>query len=442
MALSAGTNQTFSRFQDLTKLVYSNKVNDLVPEHGFATEDIPFAQGNRVGDEYVTPVTLTRSGGHTDNADGSVFQLNRALSYATEQAKVRGNEIVSRETMSYAVMKRAMTGTGSKAGDKRAFVNATRHTMQRLVEGAKFAREVGLFYGCGSATAIPTNANLGVLFSVTDGTGTLTVVLTEASWATGLWVGCEGFQYDMYSPDGTKQNTGGTAGATDSVYTLTTVTPSTRTLVFTSANANTAAPAANDVILPAGAYQKEQFGLAAVVNTSGTVWNISNSAYGLWKPKTVAVGNSQLTYEAIQTGCAKAFEYGYKGTIVVYANPFSWQDLADDEAALINYASKTGGELTKGFNKLTFTSQTGKVVIKAHNYMKQGFAYGVPVDETYRVGSTDITFDMGDRGEMVRHLEDYAGMEARCYQDQALFCEKPCGIIEWSDIVNTKSSAS
>jgi hypothetical protein len=314
--------------------------------------------------------------------------------------------------------------------------------MQKLVEGAKFVREIGLFYGCGSATAIPTGANLGVIESVTDGTGTLTVVITAATWSTGIWVGCEGFEYDMYTPDGTKQNTAGTSGNTDSVYKLTTVTPSTRTLVFTSHATNTAAPAAADVILFAGAYQKEQLGLSAVVNTSGTVWNISNSTYGLWKPKTVAVGSSQLTFEAIQTGCTKAFEFGVTGAIVVYVNPYTWQDLVDQENALISYTSKSNGKVTKGFNKIEYTSQTGSVLIKAHNYMKQGYAYGIPADHTYRVGSTDITFDMGDRGEMVRHLEGYAGMEARCYQDQALFCEKPCGIIEWSGITNTRNSAS
>ncbi len=444
MTTASGTNQTFSRFQNLTKRVYANKVNDLVPEQGTACEDIPFSQQAKVGDEYHIPVSLTREAGHTYNADGSVFQLNRAIASATEVAKLRGNELVSRTTMAYSVMTRAMTGTGSKEGDKRAFVNATKYQMQKLIKGAKFVREAGIFYGCGSASTIPTGANWGVISSATDNTGTIDVVISAATWSTGLWVGSEGMEFDIYTTAGVKQNAAGTAAAGDNVFKLTTVTPSTRTLRFSSNATNTADVTAGggEVILPAGAYQKEQFGLASVVNTSGTVWNISNSSYYLWKPKTVVVGSSQLTFDSIQTGCAKAFEVGYEGEIICYLNPYTWQDVADDEAALINYASKTGGKLEKGFSKISFVGQNGTITLKSHKLMKQGYAYGIPADMCYRVGSTDITFDMPGHGQMMRELEDYAGIELRCYQDQAIFSEMPGAIIEWSGIVNTRSSAS
>lgn len=436
MTTGAATYQTFSRFQALLKRVYADNPNDLVPEDGYAAEDIPFSQKAKVGDEYCIPILLTREAGHTYNADGSLFQLNRPLASAQEQARVRGNTIVTRTAMSYKTITSAMSA------DKRAFVEATKHQMRKLVEAAKFVREVGLFYGAGSASTIPTNANWGVVETPTDNTGTVDVVFTAASWCTGLWVGSEGMQFDAYTTAGVKQNTGGTAGAADSVYVVTTVTPSTRTVRFTSANANTAAVSVGEVFIPAGSYQQEQLGLAGVVNTSGTVWNISNSTYYLWKPKTVAVGSAKLTFEAIQTGCAKAFETGYTGELIVYLNPYTWQDIADEEASLINYASKTNGTLDKGFNKISFQGQNGKITLKTHRYMKQGFAYGIPKDMCYRVGTSDVTFKMPGVGEMTRELEDYAGVETRCFQDQGLFSEMPGAIVEWSGIVNTRNSAS
>lgn len=442
MTTGAGVNQTFSRFQALLKRVYATKVDELVPEEGTICEDIPFSQQAKVGDEYCIPVVLTREAGHTFNADGSLFQLNMALASSQEQARVRGNTIVSRTAMSYKTIQSAMTGTGSKEGDKRAFVNATKHQLKQLVMAAKFVREASLLYGGGSAATIPTNANWGVVGTPTDNTGTVDVQFTEASWATGLWVGSEGMQFDCYTTAGVKQNTGGTAGAADSVYTVTIVTPSTRTVRFSSANANTAAVTAGEVFLPAGAYQQEQLGIAGVVNTSGTIWNINNSSYYLWKAKTVAVGSSQLTFDAIQTGCAKVFEVGYKGEITVYLNPYTWQDIADDEAALINYASKTNGSLDKGFDKISYRGPQGKITLKPHLLMKQGFAYGLPTDVCYRVGTSDVTFNMPGVGEMTRELENYAGVETRAYQDQAFFSEVPGAIIEWSGIVNNRNSAS
>lgn len=437
MTTASGQNQDFSRFQNLTKRVYAKKIIDLVPESDQLSKDIPFSTAEKVGDDYAVPVTLTREGGVTFNADGSVFQLRRGRAGATERATVRGNEMVYRTTMAYSVLTRAMTGTGSKEGDKRAFVNATKHQMANLVKSASYVRELSTLYGGGSSQA--TGGNLGILESVTDGTGTLTAVVTAASWATGIWVGSEGLEFDIYSGS-TKRNSAGTEAAGDSVFKLTAVAPLTRTLTFTSHATNTAAAAISDTILFAGAYQKEQLGIMGVINTSGSVWGISNSTYNLWKPKTVTVGG-QLTYEALQTGCAKCTESGFEGTLNVYLNPFTWQDIADDQAALVRHVESKGGKVKMGFNQVTLIAQTGEIVLKPYRYMKQGEAVGLPVGCCSRIGSTDLTFNMNGR-EMMRELEDYAGIEVRMYADQAFFSELPGAIVNWTGIVNSKNSAS
>jgi hypothetical protein len=75
--------------------------------------------------------------------------------------------------------------------------------------------------------------------------------------------------------------------------------------------------------------------------------------------------------------------------------------------------------------------------------MKQGEALALPQDSCVRVGSTDFTLELpGTKGEMVRHLENYTGVEIRGFYDQAPFCDMPGAIVRWSGITNTKSAAS
>ena len=90
-----------------------------------------------------------------------------------------------------------------------------------------------------------------------------------------------------------------------------------------------------------------------------------------------------------------------------------------------------GGEV------ITFYSQAGKIEIKPSNYVKQGTALLCSPRLMKRVGATDITFNLPGRGdEFFFDLEDKAGVEIRCYSNQALFTAKPglCGSL--TGIVN------
>lgn len=438
MTQALGQNMDFPRFQNLTKIVYAKRVSDLTPEGDELAKECSFTLGERLGDEYHMPVTLTREGGVTFNNDGTVFPLNKPKARVTEKAKLRGSEMLLRSAMSYAVMNRAMTGTGSKDGDRKAFVNATKDTFVNLTKSASYFRELGILYGGGAAQG----ANLGKIATVSAAGGVLTITLTPDSWCTGIWAGAEQLEYDFYDATATtKKNIAGTDAAGDSVYRLTSMDPLTRKLVFATIAANATAAAIGDIILFAGSFQKQGVGIEAACRSTGLLWSIDTSAYYLWKPQTLNV-NGQLTFEKVLAGTAKSASVGFEGTLNVHVNPYTWQDLADDQAALVRHTDKAGGKVTMGYNAIEYVGQTGKLRIKSNKYVKQGLAFGLPDGHCMRVGSTDLTFEQPGFGRMLRELENAAGIEARIYMDNAFFCDLPGGLVMYTGITNSASSAT
>lgn len=432
MTATTGTPFDFNRATNLLKQTYADKVQDMVPESDKIAKECDFiAADKQPGLQYNMPVTISREMGATFNNDGSAFQLNKPLSRAELNATIQGTEFVLRGTMSYGILNRALKGdTGTKAG-MRAFVSATKSTVEALTKGASFFREATLLYGGGAGVG----SALGTVATITTQTGTtLAITLAAADWATALWVGSEGGEYDFYTAGGAKHNTAGTTS--DTVYKLTSAAPATYTLSFTSHATNVTAAAVGDQIFFSGARTKEMLGFVGACQTVGTLWGISTSQYALWQPKTSVVGGS-LTFERVMMGTSKVADIGFIGTLNVHVCPNSWQDMNDDQAALVRHADKAGGTVSLGSEDIVFYGQTGKVVIKPNIYMKRGMALGLPEGHCQRVGSTDITFGMPGYGKMVRELEDYAGVETRLYWDQAAFCDAPAFMHLWTGITNT-----
>lgn len=434
MTVSAGQALDYSRANAYLKEIYAPKVEDMVPEIDRIAKAVPFVTGEKVlGRFYHQPVKLTKSMGVTFNNTGSAFALNKGLAPLVADALLQGSEVLVRDTMSYAMMQRALSGGSGKGGAK-AFVAATQDTMMNLTKSGSFFREVALLYGGGTGA----DANLGTVESITSAvTTSLVIVVSAATFATALWAGCENGEYDIFSAAGTKRNAAGTAAARDNVFVLVGVTPATRTLSFTSIAANVAAVVIADLLFFAGARTLDMVGIQAACAITGTLWNISKASYFLWNNQTVAVGG-QLSFEAILSGTAKVADVGFDGALNIYVSTQGFQDLANDQTALVRHADQKGGTVTMGYETIEYYSQTGKMRIIPHRLVKNGVAFGLPDDECVRVGSTDLTFEQPGYGKMVRELEDVAGCEVRQYADQAFFCKHPAYMIYYTGIVNSR----
>lgn len=442
MSTAAGQNFDFARAQKYTKTVYADKVNRLIPEDlDIIAKDAPFAaKDKQPGDKYYEPVQVSRATGATFNTDGSAFPLNKGLASKVENAELRGSEILLRDMLSYAIMNRAMSGDMATTAGRRAFVSATKEIFLGLAESGAFFREAMLLYGGGPNA----DASLATVESTTSSvTTTLVVVISAATWATALWVGNEGAEYDLYN-GATIINTAGTAAARDNVFVLTQVDPNTRTLTFSShaTNVTAAASAAGYVFFFAGQRTKDMIGIQAACGAT-TLWNISTATYALWKPQTISAGNGQLTFEVLMAGAARIADVGFHGTINQYVSPRGWQDLIDDQAALIRHtdgsmSGKNGGKVRIGATDIEYVTQTGTLKIKAHKLIKGGFSFGLPEGECMRIGSTDLTFEQPGFGKMISDLPDNAGIQARIYTDQAFFCRKPKAMLMINNIVNSR----
>lgn len=431
MTTGTGTNTDFARGFELLKRVYADKVEDLVPETDRLSKDIPFvAADKQPGQDYYMPVTLTREGGLTFWNDGSVKTLNQPLSTAELSASVRGAEIAIRAMLSYKFLHTALKQVdGTKAG-MRAFVNATKDRFEKLSKGGSFARECMILYGGGTSAA----ANLGVVSNTTGSSGTTLIVqMAAADYATAIWSGSEGLEFDIYSSGGVKRNTAGTTS--DTVFKLTSTDPTTYRVTFTSNATNVSAVVATDQIFFAGARGNDALGFVGAAQTAGNLWGISTATYGLWKPTVINVGG-MLTFERVMAGAAQVAGIGFFGDYDLYANPATFQDVCNDQTALVTQ-TKTTGTATIGFDDVVFKSQAGSVYLKAHPYIKRGIALGLPRDYCMRVGSTDLTNTMPGYGKMFRELENASGVELRLYTDQAPFCKHPSYITLYTGITNT-----
>lgn len=432
MTTGTGTNTDFSRGFELLKRVYADKVEDLVPETDRLSKDIPFINADKQpGQDYYMPVTLTREGGATFWNDGSIKTLNQPLSTAELSAAVRGSEIAIRSALSYKFMQTALKSLDGTRAGVRAFVNATKDRFEKLSKGGGYFRECMLLYGGGTGAS----TNLGVVLNTTGSAGTsLVVQMTAADYATAIWAGSEGIEYDFFSSAGAKRNTAGTTS--DTVFKLTGTDPTNYRATFTSHATNVSAVVATDQIFFAGARGNDALGfVGAALTQSGSLWGINTGTYGLWKPTVVNVGG-MLTFERVMAGAALVAGIGYYGDYDLYLNPATFQDVCNDQTALVTQ-TKTSGTATIGFDDVVFKSQAGSVYLKAHPYMKRGIALGVPRDYCMRVGSTDLTHTMPGYGKMFRELENASGVEMRLYTDQAPFCKHPSYLTLYTGITNS-----
>lgn len=434
MPLTSGNNFDFARAEAVTKYVYGDKLEELTAESTKVADEFEFSPAaQRLGRKFYQPVEPARTMGFTFNSDGSAFALNRSRAPQELTAEILGSEMVARETLSYAMMQRALSGDTRTAAGLKAFVVATSSSFKRLSRGGKYVRELQLLYGAG-ATPTATSGGLGIVLNTTGSAGTsLVIQMDPSNWATAIWAGSEGGSFDIFSNAGVKRNAAGTDET--SVYVLNSVDSATYKLTFTSLAANVSAVVATDVIFFEGARTKECVGFVEAT-TQTTLWGISTASWNLWKPQTLTVGG-MATFEVIMEGTAKVADIGFQGTLNIHVSPATWKDICDDQAALARWVNKDGGNVTAGFEKITYVGQTGTVNIIPNIYVKRGIMCGFPEGYCKRIGSTDLTFTMPGYGKMLRELENTAGVEARIYSDQAPFVERPAWSLLYTGVTNS-----
>ena len=416
MAALSGS-ETVSTLNGLFKEVYGDDVKQLIPTSNQLQQLIPLKAGaKRLGNLYHQPVVLAWPGGFTMAAASSgAFSLNSAVASTMKDASLAGAQIVLREYMDYEAAARAASGVN-------AFVDATKLMFEMMQKSARKRIEAELLYG---------QVGLGVVQSSSSATSPTVITFTAASWAPGLWSGIEGSEYDIYN--------GASQVNTNAALVVSSVDIDARQVTFTGNNTDIAAIAAGNDLYFRGAYGNEAAGVHKILTNTSSLFGIDAGNYNLWKATSYSAGSAALTFNKVKAAVGKAVGRGLDEDVILLVNPKGWDDMMTDLAALRRFVEREGGGSYEiGSEKIVFYSQAGKIEIRPHIMVKEGFAYGLVKSNWLRVGASDLTFQTpGYGGQIFTQLQSYAGFDVRCYYNGALLCEMPARNFIITGIVNT-----
>jgi hypothetical protein len=380
------------------KIVYANKIENLIPDGVKLVNRIPFSgREAQLGNLYSQPLVLglehgVTFAGSTDDA----FALNAPIAGQLKEAQVRGSQMVLRSVLGYAAAARAA------GGGQRAFEDSTKFLVQNMMRSMAKKLEIEMLYG-------------QVGYGVVASTAGNTITISAQEWAPGIWAGANNMPLEIRS----------SLGAIRGYCNVTSVDMNLFNVVVDLLPAGVLA---NDVVWHKGAYNNEFAGIHKILTNTGVLFNIDASQYDLFKGNTVTLSpTGPLSFAIIQDAIARGVEKGLDSDVCVFVNPRSWADLLTEQAALRMYdQSYRTSESENGSQEITFHGQNGKVEIVPSIYVKGGYAYVLAMEDFMRVGSTDITFRRPGQGDdFFRELENNAGYELRAYTDQAAFCMAP-----------------
>lgn len=391
------------------KEVYADKLQELIPEGLKLVNMIKFiGKEKQGGNLFHQPVILGMEHGVTfASSDDDAFNLNPPVAGQIRDAQVRGNPMVMRSLLGYSAASRSV-------GGKNAFMDATKYIVANMLRSMSKKLEIHLLYG---------QMGYGVVASAS----TTVITIQTAEWAPGIWAGGEGMPIEIRDASG---------AVSRGEFVIASVDMDLRTVTL-NASAQAAGVVATDVIYHKGAFGNEFAGIHKILTNTGTLFNINAGTYNLWKGNQYAAAGA-LSFAKMTKASARPVEKGLDSKLTFFVNPRGWADLLNDQSALRVYdQSYTTAQLQNGAKSLKFHSQNGELEIIPSIYIKEGYAYGLALEEFMRVGSSDISFKRPGYGdEFFRDLENAAAYELRLYTDQAIFCMAPGKNVLVTGIVN------
>lgn len=424
---------------NLFKKVYGD-ITDLVPEDYLLARDIPFSQKQKVGEKYLEAVVLTNETGITyGGSTMDAFELNPAVAGTVQQTEVTPYISVLGSVVPWGVLSRA-AGAG-----ERAFYDATKHIVKNNLKSHGKFKEIDRIYGQAErglgtvsyATATYRNVAL------TNGTGTINsvaftngvntsdkaILFSPGQFAAGIWVGMEGVQVQQVLIS---------SGAVVAEGKLVDVNTEYGYIGVDFTPVAASAEHSHKLVFKGMAESKEQIGMNKILSTqSGTLFNINVGNYQLFRGRKRSLNNQKFTLERFNDGVADSVNGGgLDGDLEVYVNPRTWAKTMTTEAGLRQYdSSYKPSEATTGFEAIKFHIQTGKAMINAHRFIKEGEAYAIHKPAWSRSGSAEVSFTVpGIDKEIIFPLENQAAMAFRSFSDQYLFCHAPGKSILFEDI--------
>lgn len=386
----------------------------------------------RPGDTYEFPVNLGLEHGVTFDNTRTAFTLLGAVDSKNLPARLRGSAINMQGVLPRDMIA-AMSNGASDGGDSGgSYFDGVDAKVVALAKGAEFYREVALHYGPGSATAAA--ANIGIVSTIVSGTnlgagGPIVCDLTKASWSAGLWNLMVGGLVDIYETDGTT--------LVESDVSVTAVNTSLNRVTLAKSGVTTDVDA-TDKILPRSSKGKACYGVQAILENAGDMFEISAATYPQWKALSFSAGGAMDRAKIMQLA-ARLQQNGLKSGGKLFVNANTFADLAEEANELQRFVGNERGSVTfQGQENLAYKTPAGVIEVAVDMIMKQSIAFMIAKGVGKRVGSTDNTFrTQGSREWFFQELEGKAGAQLQCFSNQAPLLEIPYWCAEVTGLVNS-----
>jgi len=424
------SQDTYSTLNGLFKSRYSKMVDVVVPDNAPLFSRIKFSPKEKLGSTFNVPTLLSGEQGLTVGNTTSTLplSLNNSVAINMQNASIASEFFLLRAQFGLE----ALTRSASTEQAVEEFFDILTKNMYNQM--ARFIEITSLYGGSGIGSTGT------IAFSNTSST---TTTITVQDFAPGIFaVGAEGMQIQFYN------GTSLVSSGADSVFSVTTVTPSTSNyaqgnLLVTGTTTGTTAlqglSGTNLTIYLNGAYGVEFSGIDQIASNTGTLWGINAANYSAWNGVQYSASSKALTFGKLQTAVNVAVGRGLVEDAVVVTSPLTYGNLVSGEAANRRYIEDSGKEFVNGAENITFWSSNGKLEIQVHSYCKPNLSYIVPIKRLKRIGSVEMAWNYGmpDPENYLFPLASSMGYETRLFSDTALFAETaPCRFVQINNIVN------
>lgn len=403
---------TVSTLNGLFKTQYAPDLNDLIPQHAILMQKLKYVPADKQnGAFYAVPCVLRSNQGVSYLGEsGGVNALSAAINAVMKEAQVKGSELNIRGQLSYKALSQAATAGA------RAFKKASSWLVEDMANVSFTRLELATLHG---------QEGLGVVESNTStGSGACDIVITDETWATGIWVVLEGAQFEFWSSAGANRGC---------VVQLEKVTSATRTLSFKTVSGNETLIGAGDDVYPymarsgASAWN-EMAGLFKQYSTvSGTLFGIPDRQNYSLLQGNVAQNIGEISSAKVVEAASLAVDKGLMTDAVLLVGTKTFADLNAENMGLRMFdSSYSPAKAENGAKELSYDHINGKISVICHPFVKNGQALIMDPNDSLFVGSSKPTFEIpGMPDKFFRLVENYNAVELQNYADLAVFAHKP-----------------
>lgn len=427
MAVAGATD--FSQVPGDFKVRYARKYKELRGKCNVFSDLFKFEKQALLGANFQIPIVLSYQGGANFTPAGDTNNYRPPVSAKIPFAIADNNEIVHILRLPFGVIAKASNG------DDVSF--ATPEVLKMLTLTKSMARDQEISFahglsGLGQASAVAY---------ATPVAGQVTVTISVATWAPGLWSGVDGHPYQAVSAlpgsAGTLRNDA--SGSNDYIFVSRNLT--TRQLVFAgqgaagTASATATSVQTNDFLFRSTAVQSsaaagsagsitgtESAGIKFICQQSalgGTLFNIPTTNT-LWAAVQVAVGSVVLSSAALYRTIAALRDNMLEDDVYAVTSTRSWSNVLSELQTQRDFdVSYSISKLQSGTLALELASDGIKINLVSHPYVMWGDTFVLPKNAFMRIGSSEPTMEL-DGVELAVMSSNNSSIEFRMFSAQAL----------------------